>query len=224
MKITTSNFTFLNANKSYLPLKSAILLLLMMFCILPFNAQEIQMQSVYNNVDKAPKFKGSPAKPAQFVAKHMVYPDEAWRNGVEGVVEIEAVVTEEGQLMELVVKKSVDPLLDLEALRVVELMQTWEPAQKGKAAVHSKVVVPVTFSLSPDERDFIQTLKKHKLNNKMPLYVLDNKLVHARVEIPFYKVRSVRVLKGKKAIEKYGEQARDGVVVITSKRGTMPLW
>lgn len=204
-------------------LYSGLSLLLLLIMALPLTAQTVSRDSIFQNVDKLAKFKGKPSKIDKFVSKYLIYPDESWRMGIEGVVVIEGVVTQEGRLMELSVKESVDPLLDMEALRVVEMMQNWQPAQRNKVAVHSKVIVPVRFSLSPDERDFVSTLKKYGLAKNPPLYILDDKILHTRVQIPSYNVKSVRVLKGEKAIEMYGEKAKNGVVIITSKRGTPPV-
>ncbi len=204
-------------------LHRGVLFFILMALTLPLKAQITTKDSIFDNVDKLAKFKGKPSKIDKFVSKHLIYPDYAWRMGLEGVVLIEGIVTKEGQFMELYVKESVDPLLDLEALRVAGLMQNWQPAERNKTAVHSKIVVPVGFSLSPDERDFVSTLKKYGLAKNPPLYILDDKILHTRVQIPSYNVKSIRVLKGEKAIEKYGEQAKYGVVIITSKRGTPPI-
>ncbi|HLW07135.1 MAG TPA: TonB family protein [Marinilabiliaceae bacterium] len=217
---------FLASIKSSLircPLYRSLLFLILLVATLPLTAQSTTTDSIFENVDKLAKFKGKPSKLDKFVSKQLIYPDDAWREGIEGVVLIQGIVTKEGQLMELSVKESVDPLLDMEALRVVELMQNWEPAQKNKLAVHSRIVVPVSFSLSPDERDFVSTLQKFGLDKNPPLYILDDKILHTRVQIPSYNVKSIRVLKGEKAIEKYGDKAQNGVVIITSKRGTPPV-
>jgi TonB family protein len=179
--------------------------------------------TVYDKVDKLPKFKGKPASVAKFVDQHIVYPDEAWRNQIEGLVLVQGVIAKDGSLLNLSIKESVDPLLDMEALRVVEMMSTWRPAQVNGANVNSKVVVPVHFSLSPDEREFVQTMKKYGLDINPPLYVLDNKIVMSRIQIPSYNVKSIRVLKGEDAVKRFGEKAKNGVVIIESKRGTQPL-
>jgi len=42
--------------------------------------------------------------------------------------------------------------------------------------------------------------------------------------LPDYNLKSLKVLKGEKAYEKYGERAKNGVIEITTKRGTPPIW
>ena len=89
--------------------------------------------------------------------------------------------------------------------------------------VHSRMVVPVSFSLTEDEKAFAETLINHGLEKNPPLFVLDNKIVRSRVHLPSYNVQSIRVLKGEEAVKRFGEEGKNGVVIITTKRGTPPI-
>lgn len=197
---------------------------ILLFCFLSVvNFSAAQSGAIAQEVDKEAKFKGNPSKIASFHEKYMNYPDEARLDILEGTVEIEAIVTTDGKLMEPEILVGVDPLLDTEALRLVKLMQEWKPAKKDGQEVNSRVRIPVKFRLSDEERAFMQTLRNNGLTEKMPLFVIDDKVAKAYIEIPQYNVKSVRVLKGEKALEKYGPDAKNGVVVITTKRGTPPV-
>ncbi len=182
-----------------------------------------QTEKVYDQVDKEPVFKGKPRSVSAFHQRFMDYPDEARFDLLEGTVEISAIVTDEGKLLEPEIEKGVDPLLDSEALRLVRLMQDWKPARKDRQDVNSRVLIPVDFQLSEEERAFIQTLKEKGLDEKMPLFVIDDKIVKEYIVVPQYNVKSVRVIKGEKAVERYGPDAENGVVIITTKRGTPPV-
>ncbi|MDK2840686.1 MAG: hypothetical protein PWQ17_191 [Anaerophaga sp.] len=184
-------------------------------------AQSVQV--VQNDIDKAPKFRGNPKQVGRFLEKYMSYPDEARIGMIEGVVEVSAIITDQGKLMEPQISKSVDALLDSEALRLVSLMQEWKPAKKDGQNVDCKVVIKVPFYLSEEEKELMQTLNEHGLTEKMPLFVIDNKIVKEYLEVPHYNVKSIRVMKGQKAIERYGDDAKNGVVIITTKRGTPPV-
>ena len=179
--------------------------------------------SIFTYVDKTASFKGKPAKIERFVENNLVYPNEAWLNCTEGIVQVSFVITKDGTLMNASVEYGTDPLLDMEALRVVELLKDWKPAIKNGEYVHSRMSVPVMFSLTSQEKEFVQTLRKYGLTDKLPLYVIDNKITNERVYLPDYNLKSLRVMKGEKAIEKYGESAKNGVVIITTKRGTPPV-
>ncbi|MDR2927261.1 MAG: TonB family protein [Cytophagaceae bacterium] len=190
----------------------------------PSFANSFTADSIYTCVDKSPVFKGKPAKIEKFISSHIRYPDKAWLNATEGVVQVSFVITKDGTLMNVSVENGIDPLLDMEALRVVELMTEWKPARKAGKTVHARISVPVVFLLGRQEKEFVQTLKKYGLSNKMPMYVIDNKVVNSKLEVFDYNLKSLRVLKGKKAIQRYGEKAKNGVVLITTKRGTPPVW
>ena len=54
---------------------------------------------------------------------------------------------------------------------------------------------------------------------RQPLFIVDGKrLVDGAVDLNPSDIESVEVFKGPKAIEIYGEDARDGAVVITSRK------
>ncbi len=182
-----------------------------------------QSADVVQEVDREAKFKGSPRDISKFLDNYMKYPEEARLQIIEGTVLVEAIVTSDGKLMEPGLVKNVDPLLDSEALRLVQLMQEWKPATKKGQPVASRVKIPVTFSLSQEEKALMQTLKQNGLTEKMPLFVIDDKVVKTYIEVPHYNVKSVRVMKGEKAVEKYGPDAKNGVVILTTKRGTRPI-
>ena len=186
------------------------------------NAQ-IQSDSVYHVVDKQPAFKGKPSDVQKFIKTHLVYPEEAWLQGVEGVVKVSFVVTRDGQVLNSKIEESMGAELDMEALRVIDLMQNWKPGMIKGQPVNTLVSIPVLFKLQTEERDLVNTLKKYGLSENPPMYVIDDKIVNTRIHLPSYNLKSIRVLKGDQAVAKYGENARNGVVIITTKRGTPPV-
>ena len=205
-----------------------IFVLMLAFSVFSLNINEIfatnNSDSIFTHVDKAASFKGKPAKIERFIESNLIYPNEAWLNCTEGIVQVSFVITKDGTLMNASIENGIDPLLDMEALRVIELMKDWKPAVLNKQNVHSRVSVPVMFSLTTQEKEFVQTLRKYGLTENPPLYVIDDKIANSLVYLPEYNLKSLRVLKGEKAIEKYGEDAKNGVIVITTKRGTPPVW
>ncbi|MFO8000305.1 MAG: TonB family protein [Marinilabilia sp.] len=191
--------------------------------VVPVEKGIAQSGEVHTEVDRQPKFKGKPSRPDKFFDRHMSYPDEARLNTIEGVVEVSFIVSEEGRLHEPEIKEGVDPLLDSEALRLVSKMEEWRPAKKDGEKVTTRMVLPVEFKLKQEERELMETLQEYGLTEEMPLFVIDDKIAKTYIEVPDYNVKSVRVMKGEKAIERYGEEARNGVVIITTKRGTPPV-
>jgi TonB family protein len=180
--------------------------------------------SIYQIVDKQPVYQGRPSNIHKFIKSNLVYPDNAWLNNIEGVVQVSFVVTKDGKIINSKIEKSVSAELDMEALRLVDMLENWKPGKKDGAVVHTYVSIPIEFSIKPDEKEFIGMLQKYGLNENPPMYILDDKIINSRIHLPSYNLESVRVVKGAKAIEKYGESAKNGVVIFTTKRGTPPVW
>jgi periplasmic protein TonB len=75
------------------------------------------------------------------------YPEQARRNGQEGVVMLLARVDEKGIASDVMVKSSSGhPLLDESALKAVKRWK-FNPARVGSVAIDSRVEIPVRFEL-----------------------------------------------------------------------------
>ena len=58
------------------------------------------------------------------------------------------VVEKDGSITDAEVLKPVDPLLDAEALRIVNMMPKWTPGKQRGKEVRVRFTIPVTFRLS----------------------------------------------------------------------------
>ncbi len=184
-----------------------------------------QRDSVYVTVDKAPKLKEKGGDVQKFLRKEIDYPIEAIAIAKEGDVLVTFVVTANGNMVNPHIEKSLSESLDKEALRVVSLMKYWKPGVADGKKVDTKMTIPVHFYLSDENKQLSQQLKPfYEGGRKPPLFILDKKKVTGLSVIEYYNVKSVRVIKGKKAIELYGEDGRNGVVVIETKQGTEPVY
>ena len=102
---------------------------------------------VYESVEVMPEFPGGQAELLKFVAKSIKYPTEAQRRGAQGRVIVKFVVETNGSISNIHVVKSIDPLLDAEAIRVCTTMPTWASARQEGKAVRCYYTIPVTFRL-----------------------------------------------------------------------------
>jgi protein TonB len=76
--------------------------------------------------------------------RELIYPSQARRTGVQGVVEIVFIINMDGTIREAAVRKrSRHAILDEEALRAV---QSAAPFRKPETPV--KIVIPVSFTLT----------------------------------------------------------------------------
>jgi len=100
-------------------------------------------------VDEEPKFGKGDANDFRYWVKEVLkYPEEAASNGIQGRVYVQFVIEKDGTVTNVKVIKSDDPLLDKEALRVVQLSPVWNPAKKQGRPVRKLITFPIIFKLS----------------------------------------------------------------------------
>ena len=98
-------------------------------------------------VEVMPVFPGGQTALAQYIASHLKYPTVAQENGIQGRVFVSFVVGEDGYVEDVRVIKGVEPMLDKEALRVIQSLPRWTPGNQQGKPVRVKYTVPVTFAL-----------------------------------------------------------------------------
>ena len=124
----------------------------------PLDTQEFSLQDqkpkkiskndeVLNMVDKIPKFVGGDNARTKYLNENINYPVEAQKNGIQGRVILNFVVEKDGSLTDLKVVRGVDPLLDSEAVRVIENMPKWIPGEHKGEIVRVRFTLPITFRL-----------------------------------------------------------------------------
>lgn len=101
--------------------------------------------SVASYVD--PSFPGGDVACMKWLSENVKYPAEAVEKGIKGRVIVQFVVTKDGKITDAEVARSVDPLLDAEALRAIRSMPDWEPAQRDGQNIAVKYSLPIAFSL-----------------------------------------------------------------------------
>lgn len=103
---------------------------------------------VFTVVEDMPEFPGGMSELMKFIADNIAYPEEAEKQNITGRVVIQFVVDKDGSIIEPKVVKSVDPLLDAEALRVISKMPSWTPGKQRGETVRVKFTIPITFNLN----------------------------------------------------------------------------
>ena len=103
---------------------------------------------IFTVVEEMPEFTGGMGECMKFISKNIQYPPEAIEKEIQGRVIVQMVITDEGDVTDAKVVRGVDPLLDKEALRVINLMPKWKPGKQRGKAVNVKYTIPVMFRLS----------------------------------------------------------------------------
>ena len=103
--------------------------------------------SIYNVVEVMPEFPGGAEKMMDYLSTNIKYPEEAKEKGISGRVFLSFVIEKDGSVTDVKVMRSVNPLVDNEAVRVVKAMPKWKPGlMKGKP-VRVNYVLPINFKL-----------------------------------------------------------------------------
>ena len=97
---------------------------------------------------EVPEFPGGTDALLEFMRKNIKYPAEAREKDIQGRVLVTFIVNKDGSLTEPEVVKSVDPLLDAEALRLISVMPKWKPGTQRGKPVRTKFTLPVNFRLA----------------------------------------------------------------------------
>ena len=94
-----------------------------------------------------PKYQGGPEKMFEFIADNLHWPDDD-DSCIQGRVVVSFIVEKDGSLSDIKVSKSIDPLFDEEAVRVVKSMPKWEPGMWNGKPARVKYCIPIRFRLA----------------------------------------------------------------------------
>ena len=93
-----------------------------------------------------PKYPGGTEKMFEFIADNLRWPDDD--ACIQGRVVVSFIVEKDGSLTDIKVEKSIDPLFDKEAVRVVKTMPKWEPGMWNGKPARVKYCIPIRFRLA----------------------------------------------------------------------------
>ncbi len=94
-----------------------------------------------------PHFDGGEKQLEAYLNQHLIYPETAKRQGIEGLVKVNVRVGKDGRFGNLNVVKSLSKDLDNEALRLISNMPAWIPAKKEGRPAGVKYQLAIRFRL-----------------------------------------------------------------------------
>jgi TonB family protein len=104
--------------------------------------------TAYTLVETMPVFNGGDTAILGYIARNTVYPEQAKLNMIQGKVIVKMVVRKDCSISDVTILKSVDPILDAEAIRVVKSLPKFEkPGYQGGKPVSVNFMLPITFTL-----------------------------------------------------------------------------
>lgn len=101
-------------------------------------------KKVYEHIENMPTFNGNLN---QWLLQNMKYPVEAINKKEQGKVIVQFIVSENGEVSEPKIIRSVSPALDKEACRIVLAMPKWNPGKLKGKPVAVRYMLPITFRL-----------------------------------------------------------------------------
>lgn len=103
----------------------------------------------YSTLSAKPEFDGKDIGSfSRWVNNQLNYPEEAKAKKIQGRVTLSFTITETGKVSDVKVLRSADPILDKEAVRVVESSPDWTPGMKDGKPVSVTYTFPVIFQLN----------------------------------------------------------------------------
>ena len=103
--------------------------------------------SGFNLISQYPMYPNGIDGVNELLRKNIKYPSKAKRKKIEGEVIIQYSIDVDGSITDIKVIKSVHKTLDNEVIRVLKLMDLWEPAyQRGKPVIYT-LTQSFTFKL-----------------------------------------------------------------------------
>ena len=95
-----------------------------------------------------PSFPGGDAALMRFLSEHVVYPEEAAKNHIEGKVIVQFIIEKDGSVGEVKVARGVDKELDAEAVRVCKLLPKFSPGRNADGEpIKIWYTLPITFKI-----------------------------------------------------------------------------
>ena len=187
-------------------------------------------KEIFDQAETMPEFPGGVGKLMEYVAKNVRYPKEAEDKCLQGRVIATFIVEKDGSITSAKIVRSIDPALDAEALRVINGMPNWKPGTQKGEPVRVKYTIPISFRLQGGGDIPAENVKGANVMNETvvvgygpenePYVIVDGKPIDGSKlkEIDPKTIDHMEVLKSQPAIEKYGEKAKNGVIIITTKK------
>ena len=129
-------------------LKVVLMMLVLLFSFMTSTAQTKKNDMVFDVVEVMPQFPGGQIAMLKYIMENIKYPEQAMKEGIQGRVAVRFIVEKDGSISDVKPILSVHPLLNKEAVRVVESMPKWTPGKQNGKPVRVRFNLPVMFKLN----------------------------------------------------------------------------
>lgn len=201
------------------------------------DASKNDEEPVFSNVEILPTFPGGLKAFGEFLGENLKYPTKAKENGIQGRVFVQFVVEKDGSLSNIKVARGIGSGCDEEAVRVLAISPKWTPGVQNGKVVRVSYTIPIFFQMNGATGKMPPAPPAPKVNETLPpppppieissdskaLFIIDGVEYkgdknNLKKDFNPNEIGSINVLKGEKAIQKYGDKGKDGVIEITTKK------
>ena len=109
-------------------------------------------KKIHDRVEVLPVFPGGDTALIKYLSDNIDYPKDVVAKGIQGMVVLRFVIAPDGSIDDIEVIRSLDPILDKEAIRVVEKMPKWEPGRQENKPVYVFYNLPIRFRLAEESK------------------------------------------------------------------------
>lgn len=176
--------------------------------------------ALFTEVEVSPEFPDGRDAFYQYLTKNFKYPAEAVKKNISGKLIMQFIVDTAGKLTDIKVLSGLGSGLDEEAIRVLSASPNWKPGIQNGNRVRVEYTLPISISPPGQKTGAVSdmTIDGRSITDipANAIFLLDGKEVKQEVlhSLDPKSFKSINVLKGEKAIAKYGEKAKAGAVEI----------
>lgn len=102
----------------------------------------------YTPIEQMPEYPGGDEKLFAFLSQNIKYPIVMMEKKIQGRVIAQFIVNKDGSISDIKIIRSIHPLADKEALRVISLMPNWKPGIQEDEPVSVKYTFPIKFKMT----------------------------------------------------------------------------
>ena len=113
---------------------------------LPAQPEE-KAKVIFSHVENPPSFPVGEKGLMKWLQENIQYPKEEAEKGIQGRVIVRFVVNDDGRISDGEIVKGLSPVLDQEALRVVQALPNWIPGTQNGQAVNVYFTLPIQYKL-----------------------------------------------------------------------------
>lgn len=98
-------------------------------------------------MEQLPEFPGGIVEFMKWLTRNLHYPPQAQQQKIQGKVVVSFIINKDGSISSPRIVRSVDPLLDREAMRVVKMMPWWKAGLEDGKPCRTMFAIPINFQL-----------------------------------------------------------------------------